>query len=113
MSEPFAVSLDDRIGLNVTVARVDRHMSQGALGEAMRRAGWKWTQATVWSVESGRRPLRLSESTTLTGILGIGIGDLLLEPRSTERPQPARGSSTHLARIRELEAELDATRNRL
>lgn len=106
------MNLDIQIGLNVTTARIARHMSQEAMAEAMRRSGWKWSQATAWAVESGKRPLRLSEAASLAAILSVEITDFLVEPQVTERPQPVRGNSTHLARIRELEAELAAAKDR-
>lgn len=35
----------------------------------MRTRGWKWSQATVWAVEKGERPLRLAEAEDLVSIL--------------------------------------------
>jgi hypothetical protein len=46
----------------------------------MRERGWKWSQATVWSVEKGERPLRLSEATDLAEVLGILMPVLLAVP---------------------------------
>jgi hypothetical protein len=46
----------------------------------MRERGWKWSQATVWSVEKGERPLRLSEATDLAEVLGIMLHVLLAQP---------------------------------
>lgn len=48
-----------------TVLRSQREeslMSQVELADAMRGHGFKWSQATVWSTETGERPLRLSEA---------------------------------------------------
>jgi transcriptional regulator with XRE-family HTH domain len=59
---------DELIGRNV--ARLRGDMSQSDLAKAMRDRGYKWSQATVWSVEKGERPLRLSEAETLTEVLG-------------------------------------------
>lgn len=44
-------------------------MSQQALADLMRARGWKWSQATVWAVEKGERPLRLAEATDLAELL--------------------------------------------
>lgn len=48
-------------------------MSQKDLAERMRERGWKWSQATVWSIEKGERPLRLAEAEDVSAVLG-GIG---------------------------------------
>lgn len=46
-------------------------MSQQDLAAAMRTRGYKWSQATVWSVEAGERPLRYTESLELSDICGF------------------------------------------
>jgi hypothetical protein len=49
----------------------------------MRERGWKWSQATVWSVERGDRPLRLAEAEDLAGVLGVSsASDFTPEPIS-------------------------------
>jgi hypothetical protein len=60
---------DKQIGQNVARARGD--MSQKELALAMRARGHKWSQATVWNVERGERPLRLSEASALSDILRV------------------------------------------
>lgn len=42
----------------------------------MRDMGWKWSQATVWSVESGKRPLRLAEAQDVASILEVPLDRL-------------------------------------
>lgn len=37
----------------------------------MRERGHRWSQATVWNVERGERPLRLSEANSLAEILEV------------------------------------------
>jgi len=71
-------SLDERIGSNIVRFRADR--SQQSLADAMRDREWKWSQATVWSVETGERPLRLSEAIDLAEVLGIMLPALLALP---------------------------------
>lgn len=61
------MSIDERIGQNLAVTRGD--MSQKDLAERMRERGWKWSQATVWSIEKGERPLRLAEAEDVAHIL--------------------------------------------
>jgi len=45
----------------------------------MSEEGWKWQQATVWSVESGQRGLLLAEAGALAEVLGIRIDELLYD----------------------------------
>lgn len=52
-------------------------MSQQALAEAMRARGWKWSQATVWSIEKGERPLKLAEASDLSNMLNVGVSHFL------------------------------------
>jgi hypothetical protein len=61
---------DVRIGRNLAQWRGQR--TQVALADEMRARGWKWSQATVWAVEKGERPLRLAEAADLTVILSEG-----------------------------------------
>lgn len=46
-------------------------MSQADVARAMKERGFKWSQATVWAVEKGDRPLRLSEAQHLAEILNL------------------------------------------
>ncbi|MBT1001177.1 helix-turn-helix domain-containing protein [Paenarthrobacter sp. DKR-5] len=71
-------SHDEFLGQVLALKRGE--MSQQALAEAMRARGWKWSQATVWSVEKGERPLRISEGIDLAAILGVSIEDFLVDP---------------------------------
>lgn len=43
----------------------------------MRALGHKWSQATVWSIEKGDRPLRLAEAMDLANLLRITMSQLL------------------------------------
>jgi len=61
---------DVQIGRNVQRLRGD--LSQQAVADLMRNRGFKWSQATVWSVEKGERPLRVAEGEVLTEALGFG-----------------------------------------
>lgn len=48
--------------------------SQADLAKAMRERGPKWSQATVWAVEKGDRPLRHSEAIELADLIGLPLG---------------------------------------
>lgn len=65
---------DAQIGKNLARLRGDR--SQKDVAEAMKARGWKWSQATAWSVEKGDRPLRLSEALDVAEILGTPVSEL-------------------------------------
>lgn len=60
---------DVQVGRNIAAYRAGR--SQQWLADAMRSFGWKWSQATVWAVEKGERPLRLSEALDVAMLLGM------------------------------------------
>lgn len=60
---------DQKIGANVARARGDQ--SQKELADKMRSRGHKWSQSTVWSVEKGDRPLRLTEAEDLASVLRL------------------------------------------
>jgi transcriptional regulator with XRE-family HTH domain len=60
---------DEQIGRNLAKFREERGKSQKDLADAMKSAGWKWSQATVWAVEKGDRPLRLAEAEDVASIL--------------------------------------------
>lgn len=77
---------DAKVGAAVVLLRGS--LSQQRLADRMRERGWKWSQATVWTVESGVRPLRLAEAADLAEILDSPIGDILeadLELAAAER----------------------------
>jgi transcriptional regulator with XRE-family HTH domain len=66
----FVTTRDEIIGQNLTILRGD--ISQKELAAKMKTYGWKWSQATVWTVESGERPLRLAEAADIAMILELG-----------------------------------------
>jgi transcriptional regulator with XRE-family HTH domain len=61
--------LDALIGKNL--ARLRGDLSQADLAKAMKEHGFKWSQATVWAIEKGDRPLRLAEAQHLAEILKL------------------------------------------
>ncbi|MGC5078145.1 helix-turn-helix transcriptional regulator [Agrococcus sp. DT81.2] len=64
------MEMDAQIGRNL--ARLRGELSQQDLAGRMRERGWKWSQATVWSIEKGERPLRLAEARA--------VADIVLKP---------------------------------
>lgn len=67
-----------QIGEIVQALRGSR--SQQEIANAMRERGHEWSQSTMWSVESGKRPLRLTEAADLATILNVDIPDLVPDP---------------------------------
>lgn len=62
---------DKEIGRTIAELRGDK--TQQAVSVEMRNRGWKWSQATVWSIEKGERPLRLREASDLAEVLGTSM----------------------------------------
>lgn len=80
---------DDAV-IGQKIARLRGGMSQAQLAELMRdQFGWRWSQATVWAIEKGERPLRFAEAQDLVNVLGAALDypldllDLTAEPSTT------------------------------
>lgn len=71
-------SRDKIIGKNLVALRGDR--TQQWIADQMRPRGFEWSQATLWAIEHGKRPLRLTEAEALADVLGIELSDLLRLP---------------------------------
>ncbi|MDR8018194.1 helix-turn-helix transcriptional regulator [Nesterenkonia aerolata] len=73
-TEESSESPDARVAENIKALRARAGMNQQEVADAMREAGFKWSQRTVWAVENGGaeggRPLRLVEAYELLNILG-------------------------------------------
>jgi hypothetical protein len=63
-----------------TVARLRGERTQQAVADAMRRRDFRWSQATVWAVESGERPLRASEAEALARVLDVPLDSIYRLP---------------------------------
>lgn len=98
----MATDKDIQIGENVAGFRGD--MSQKALADAMRDAGYKWSQSTVWSVEQGTRPLKLAEASVLAGVLDTQV-EFLLSPSSFR--SLVQGSERAANELKEAEQRMD------
>jgi hypothetical protein len=64
---------DRDVAIGQNLIRLRGEKSQQDVADAMRAAGYKWSQATVWAVEKGDRPLRLAEAESLAEVLGTRI----------------------------------------
>lgn len=81
---------DARIGKRLQELRGE--LSQAALASAMAERGHKWSQATVWSVETGRRPIRLAEADDVASICGFDIQALVVRDAMGERLSEVPGA---------------------
>lgn len=113
------MDLDKVIGANVVRARKDTgDMSQQDLAEQMRNKGFKWSQATVWEVEIGKRPLRLAEAWEASKILKIALGELVLPSEQATFITDMEGLHKRIQKawraldrsLHDLQSELDALR---
>lgn len=68
---------DEADGQRIREIRTSRGMRQVDVADAMRECGWKWVQSTVWHVEQGTRPTRLSEAVDLALILNVPLTELI------------------------------------
>jgi CRISPR/Cas system-associated exonuclease Cas4 (RecB family) len=83
---------DRQIGRTMAILRGDK--TQQAVADEMRKRGWRWSQATVWSVEKGERPLRLAEAEDLAAVLGTpSVHAFLTEPIGAYIQQGVRRAS--------------------
>lgn len=73
---PVAVSKpqsDAEVGRSVATARDAAGVSQAELAASMTDRGFKWSQATVYNVEKGKRPVRFNEAQHLAEIIQFGV----------------------------------------
>lgn len=84
--------VDRKIGEAVALLRGEK--TQQAVAAEMRARGMKWSQATVWSVEKGDRPLRLAEAEALADVLGVFTSNAFLrEPAENTAWRAAQGAA--------------------
>jgi transcriptional regulator with XRE-family HTH domain len=63
--------IDDNIAANLRIYREAGNVSQDELAQRMADRGFGFSQATIWKIESGQRPVRASELVALADSLGI------------------------------------------
>jgi len=73
--------IDANIATNVRAYREARGVSQEDLAARLAEAGFPFSQATVWKVENGQRPVKAAELAALADVLEIrGAMSLTLRP---------------------------------
>ncbi|MCH9276408.1 helix-turn-helix domain-containing protein [Bifidobacterium amazonense] len=65
---------DIQVGRNLASLRGS--LSQEELAARMKQRGYRWSQSTVWSIERGDRPLRLTEALDVLDCLGCEGGEI-------------------------------------
>jgi len=76
--------IDQNIAANLRAYREAGGISQDELAQRMTDRGLGFSQATIWKIESGQRPVRASEMIALADSLGIFLAtDLTREPDAT------------------------------
>jgi len=95
---------DSEIGALVKTKREESLMSQVDLAHHMRASGYKWSQATVWSVEAGERTLRLNEAVDIAEHCGFKAAEFL--GGSTTRQPALRGVEMSIKALQELAEKL-------
>lgn len=74
-------SIDERVGVNLRAYREAAGLSQEELAQRMVERGFGFSQATVWKIESGHRPIKISEAVALADALQLrGWNSLTQDP---------------------------------
>ena len=76
--------IDQNIAANLRAYRETASISQEDLAQRMTDRGFGFSQATIWKIESGQRPVRASEMIALADSLGVfPATDLTRKPDAT------------------------------
>ena len=77
--------IDQNIAANLRTYREAGNLSQEELAQRMADLGFGFSQATIWKIERGQRPVRASELVALADALGIMLATSLThEPEMTQ-----------------------------
>ena len=79
------IDIDQNIAANLRTYREAGSISQDELAQRMADRGFGFSQATIWKIERGQRPVRASELVALADSLGV-----MLVTRLTDKPDVAR-----------------------
>lgn len=87
MSEADAAfpNIDHNVATNVRALRERNGVSQEELAQRMSERGFGFSQATIWKIESGQRPVKISEAVALSEALDLPSWRSL-----TEEPEVSR-----------------------
>ena len=90
---------DGRIGARVRRSREIAGRTQTEVAEEMRGVGFSWRQSTVWSVETGARPLRLSEAAELSDLVGFDLREIAYGVKPDDRAESVRLACAELSHL--------------
>jgi transcriptional regulator with XRE-family HTH domain len=79
------IDIDQNIAANLRTYREAGSISQEELAQRMADRGFGFSQATIWKIERGQRPVRASELVALADSL-----EVMLVTRLTDKPDVAR-----------------------
>lgn len=80
---------EQALGAKIRELRIERGMSQSDLADAMGKRGFPMHQTTVAKLETGKRPLRLTEAMAAASTFGLPAAALLLATFRAETPSEA------------------------
>jgi len=75
--------IDQNFATNLRAYREARTLSQEELAQQMTARGFGFSQATIWKIEQGKRPVKISEAAALAQALQVSLWhDLTAEPET-------------------------------
>jgi transcriptional regulator with XRE-family HTH domain len=90
--------IDRHVAANLRYLREKAGLSQGELAQRMSDHGFGFTQATVWKIESGQRPVKLSEAVALSHALQLSPWiNLVAEPEVTRHQADLTAASRRVS----------------
>lgn len=73
--------VDANVAANLRLWREAQRLSQDELAQRMTEHGFGFSQATIWKIEQGKRPVKLAEAVALADALGLQMwNDLTADP---------------------------------
>ena len=83
-------TVEANLATNLRQIREDHGLSQEQLAARMTERGFGFSQATIWKIEQGKRPVKISEAVALADAVGFDFWTTLLNPP---------GSASHYLRL--------------
>lgn len=68
---------DEQLGQAIERARLARSLTQEGLSTRLIAAGLNWSRVTLSKVESGQRPVKVTELPLVLGALGLSLNEML------------------------------------
>jgi transcriptional regulator with XRE-family HTH domain len=86
--------VDRNVATNLREWREAQGLSQGELAQRMSERGFGFSQATIWKIEQGKRPVKVSEAVALAEAVGLRSWNSLTADPATTR-HDARVQAAH------------------